>query len=74
MKALFFKNFPKKSNEIFISYQYYIEVLMTYEKVLVQSGINPSSGPIDVGMIPPNLQEEFLKARDFIEYVDKQIQ
>ncbi|GMB10144.1 uncharacterized protein DUF3600 [Thermolongibacillus altinsuensis] len=68
-------NGQKSSKEVLTpeEYETYIEALMTYEKVLVQSGINPSSGPIDVEMIPPNLQEEFLKAREFIEYVDKQV-
>ncbi|HHY73634.1 MAG TPA: DUF3600 domain-containing protein [Bacillus bacterium] len=37
------------SKDVLTSEEYisYIEALMTYEKVLVQSGINPSEGPIN---------------------------
>lgn len=56
-------------------YMKYIEALMVYEKVLAQSGINPSEGPVEVEMIPTNLRKEFQEASSFINYVDdKQIQ
>ena len=56
-------------------YTAYIEALMTYEEVLVKSNINPSEGPVEIENIPSNLQAEFMKAKDFINYVDeKQIQ
>ncbi|MEH7392877.1 DUF3600 domain-containing protein [Bacillus sp. JJ1503] len=63
----------KSSKEILSSEEYtaYIEALMTYEEVLVKSNIDPSEGPIDIEMIPSDLQAEFIKAKDFMSYVDK---
>jgi hypothetical protein len=50
-------------------YREYIKAQMTYEKIRVQSGINPKN--ID-GMedIPPNLQDEYQKAIDIMDYVN----
>ncbi|MBU8879790.1 DUF3600 domain-containing protein [Bacillus sp. FJAT-29790] len=70
-------NGQKSSKEVLTSEEYkqYIEFLMTYEKVIVQSELNPSEGSIEVEMILPHLQAEFLQARNFISYVnDKQNQ
>lgn len=52
-------------------YVQYIEALMTYEKVLVQSGINPSEGPVEAEMIPQPLKAKFLEANKFMSYVDE---
>lgn len=51
-------------------YRKYIEALMTYEEVLVKSGINPKNIGDKKEVIPPNLQDEYQKARDYMEYVD----
>lgn len=70
-------NGQKPSVEVLSPEEYmkYIEALMVYEKVMAQSGINPSEGPVEVEMIPTNLQKEFQEANSFIHYVDeKQIQ
>lgn len=54
-----------------IQYEQYIDALMTYEKIVVQSKLNPSEGPIEVEMVLPHLQEEFLEVQSFISYVDE---
>lgn len=64
------------SKEILTSEEYdtYIEVLMTFEKIVVQSGLNPSER-VKIEDVPIELQEQFQEARDFIEYVNnKKIQ
>jgi len=43
-------------------YVQYIEAQMTYEKIIVQSGIDPSKGEVKVEMILPHLQKEFLES------------
>jgi hypothetical protein len=52
-----------------LEYKEYIEAQMTYEKIRVQSGINPKNidGKED---IPPNLQDEYQKAKDIMDYVN----
>lgn len=70
-------NGQKISKEVLTPVEYitYIEALMTYEKVMAQSGINPSEGPIEMEMLPSHLQSEFIEADDFLKYVDeKQVQ
>ncbi|WP_121614203.1 DUF3600 domain-containing protein [Mesobacillus foraminis] len=66
-------NGQKSSIEVLSPEEYnnYIEALMTYETILAQGGINPSEGPVEVETLPSNLQTEFLKAQDFIRYVDE---
>lgn len=64
------------SKEVLTSEEYdtYIEALMTYEKIVVQSGLNPSER-VKIEDVPIELQEPFQKARDFMEYVNnKKIQ
>lgn len=64
------------SKEVLTPEEYitYIEALMTYERVMAQSGINPSDGPIEVEMLPSHLQSVFIEADDFIKYVvEKQV-
>ncbi|MBP0723712.1 DUF3600 domain-containing protein [Bacillus sp. RG28] len=59
------------SKDVLTSQEYreYIKSLMTYEKIMVQSGINPKK--LDTKDIPPYLQEEYQKALNFMRYVDK---
>jgi Domain of unknown function (DUF3600) len=66
-------NGQKSSIEVLSPEEYnqYIAALMTYETILAQSGINPSEGPVEVETLPSNLHTEFLKAQDFIRYVDE---
>ncbi|MBM6618173.1 DUF3600 domain-containing protein [Bacillus sp. RD4P76] len=64
------------SKEVLTSEEYdtYIEALMTFEKIVVQSGLNPSER-IKIEDVSIELQEPFQKARDFMEYVNnKKIQ
>ncbi|AMO85867.1 hypothetical protein B857_00739 [Solibacillus isronensis B3W22] len=52
-------------------YEQYILALLTYETVMAQLGV---SSPPKIEMIPADAQEEFLKARDILDYVnEKQI-
>lgn len=52
----------------------YISALMTYEKILAKSEINPSE-PIEVKDINENLQAEFIQARAIMDAVnEKQMQ
>ncbi|MFJ8258493.1 DUF3600 domain-containing protein [Peribacillus asahii] len=70
-------NGNKSSKEILTpeEYERYVEELMTYEKVLAQSGIDTSKGPIEVEQLPKELQGEFQQAKNFLEYVtNKQLQ
>ncbi|AZV43884.1 DUF3600 domain-containing protein [Peribacillus asahii] len=55
-------------------YELYIEALMTYEKVLAQGKVDTSKGPVEVEKLPKELQGEFQKAKDFIEYVSNKQQ
>ncbi|QOY38145.1 DUF3600 domain-containing protein [Anaerobacillus isosaccharinicus] len=50
-------------------YDLYIEALMTYEKILVKSGINPSNRFLDED-IKPEFIEEFIAARGIIRDVN----
>ncbi|MFP3511217.1 DUF3600 domain-containing protein [Peribacillus sp. SIMBA_075] len=50
-------------------YETYIEALMTYEKISVQSG--SENGSVNVDDLPANLQAEFQEARDFMDYVNE---
>ncbi|MDM5292737.1 DUF3600 domain-containing protein [Peribacillus simplex] len=50
-------------------YETYIEALMTYEKIAVQSG--SENGSVNVDDLPANLQAEFQDARDFMDYVNE---
>ncbi|RRN71217.1 DUF3600 domain-containing protein [Peribacillus simplex] len=50
-------------------YETYIEALMTYEKIAVQSG--SENGSVNVDDLPANLQAEFQEARDFMDYVNE---
>jgi hypothetical protein len=52
-------------------YKTYIQALMTHEKVMAQSGINTSEGPVDVEKIPQKLKNEYKQAVDFLEYVNR---
>jgi hypothetical protein len=58
------------SKDVLTSQEYkeYIKSLMTYEKIQVQSGINPKN--MDIKDILPHLQAEFQKASNFMEYVN----
>lgn len=64
-------NGDKSSKEVLSpeEYEKYIEALMTHEKVMAKSGINPSEGPLDVNKIPKELQDDYKNALDFIDYV-----
>ncbi|OIJ19212.1 hypothetical protein BKP45_13715 [Anaerobacillus alkalidiazotrophicus] len=53
-------------------YELYIEALMTYEKILVQSGINPSKS-FENTDVKPELLDQFLNARGIIKDVDNKI-
>ncbi|WP_341320468.1 DUF3600 domain-containing protein [Solibacillus sp. FSL H8-0523] len=53
-------------------YEQYIQALFTYETTMAQLGV--SSAP-DVTAIPAESQEEFIKAQEYLNYVnDKQIE
>ncbi len=53
-------------------YEQYIQALMTFESTMAQVGV--SSAP-EIDMIPVDLQEEFIKAQEFLNYVnEKQIE
>ncbi|NRD76812.1 DUF3600 domain-containing protein [Bacillus sp. BRMEA1] len=69
-------NGQRSSKDVLTAQEYkeYIEAQMTYEKLRSQSGINPKKiqGKED---LPPNVQDEYQKAINFIRYVNnKQIQ
>lgn len=69
-------NGQKSSKDILTGKEYktYIESLITYETITAKSGINPSEG-LELEQIQPDLLDEFLKAREFMNYVDeKQMQ
>lgn len=52
-------------------YEQYIQALLTYETAMAQVGV---SSPPKVDMIPADLQEEFIKAKAVLDYVnDKQM-
>lgn len=53
-------------------YELYIEALMTYEKILVQSRINPSNG-VDTNEIQPELLKEFITAKGIMKDVNERI-
>ncbi|MFD1736340.1 DUF3600 domain-containing protein [Bacillus salitolerans] len=53
-------------------YDIYIDALMTYEKILVQSRINPSEG-FEIDQIDPVLLKDFLLAEGIIENVHNKI-
>ncbi|MFS1510987.1 DUF3600 domain-containing protein [Chengkuizengella sp. SCS-71B] len=55
-------------------YELYIESLITYEKIKAQSQADTNKGRITIEMIPEDLQDEFLKARDFMTYVNEKQQ
>ncbi|NBI29230.1 DUF3600 domain-containing protein [Chengkuizengella marina] len=55
-------------------YELYIESLITYEKIKAQSEIDTNKSMITVELMPEELQEEFLKARDFMDYVNQKQQ
>lgn len=53
-------------------YEQYIQALMTYETTMAQIGV--SSAP-EIDMIPSDSQEAFLKAQEYLNYVnEKQIE
>ena len=53
-------------------YEQYIQALMIYETTMAQLGV---SSPPEIASIPAALQEEFLKAEEYLGYVnDKQIE
>ncbi|MFP3918351.1 DUF3600 domain-containing protein [Lysinibacillus telephonicus] len=53
-------------------YDQYIKALMTYETTMAQIGV--SSAP-EIDMIPAELQEEFIEAQEYLNYVnEKQIE
>lgn len=49
-------------------YEQYIQALLTYEKIMAQAGV---SSVRDIEMIPADLQEEFIKAREYLYYVNE---
>ncbi|MEL3973335.1 DUF3600 domain-containing protein [Rossellomorea oryzaecorticis] len=51
-------------------YEEYIEAMMTYEQIMVQSGIKD---PSQVDEIPVHLQGEFVQARNLLWEVDEKI-
>ncbi|QOY34735.1 DUF3600 domain-containing protein [Anaerobacillus isosaccharinicus] len=53
-------------------YEIYIDAIMTYQKILVKSGINPSNSFLDED-IKPGLLEEFIAARTIMADVDKRV-
>ncbi|MEH7458968.1 anti-sigma factor [Bacillus pseudomycoides] len=66
-------NGHKSSKEVLTSEEYkqYIDATMTYEKVLVKT---KSSGGITVEEVPDAYKEEFVKAEQFMEYVNEKVQ
>ena len=63
----------KSSKEVLTSeeYEQYIEALMTYEKVQVKI---KSSGHVTVEEVPKAYKEDFVKADQFMEYVNGKVQ
>ena len=53
-------------------YDSYIDAIMTYQKILVKSGINPSNSFLDED-IKPELLEEFIAARTIMADVVKRV-
>lgn len=53
-------------------YELYIEALMTYEKIVVQSGINPSEG-VNMEDIRPDLQETFASVQNTLQEVNRKV-
>ena len=51
-------------------YESYIEALMTYEKITVQSGTD-ADVPNDAESLPPALQADFQEALDTMDYVNE---
>lgn len=51
-------------------YETYIEALMTYEKITVQSGTD-AEVPDDADSLPPPLQADFQEALDIMDYVNE---
>lgn len=49
-------------------YEQYIQALLTFETVMAQLGV---SSPPKVEMVPADAQEEFLKARAVLDYVNE---
>lgn len=49
-------------------YEQYIQALLTYETVMAQVGV---SSPPKIEMIPADLQEEFIKAKAVLDYVNE---
>ncbi len=68
-------NGVRSSKEILTSQEFnqYIEALMTYETIMAKSEIDTSKG-LDRTKIPEELREEFIKAQEFISYVDEKLQ
>ncbi|MFT9850120.1 DUF3600 domain-containing protein [Aneurinibacillus sp. REN35] len=66
-------NGKKSSRDVLTAQEYerYIDALMTHEKVMAQSGIDPSAGPIEIEKLPEVLQQEYQAAVDVMEYVSK---
>lgn len=53
-------------------YEQYIQALMTYETTMAKLGV---SGAPEIASIPATLQEEFIKAQEYLNYVnEKQIE
>ncbi|MDV2684075.1 DUF3600 domain-containing protein [Alkalihalophilus lindianensis] len=52
-------------------YRDYVDALMSYEKILVQSGIDPSKGFSVETEVLPHLQAEFYEARTVLDYVNE---
>ena len=63
-------NGQPSSKEVLTAEEYdqYMEALMTYEMTMAKLGV--SSIP-DITSIPAELQEEFIKAQDYLDYVNK---
>ncbi len=63
-------NGQQSSKDLLTSREYreYIESQMTYEKIMAQSGQNPKK--VDIKDLPAELQPEYQKAIDFMDYVN----
>ncbi len=65
-------NGHKSSKEVLTpeEYEQYMEALMSYQTVLVKT---KSSGGITVEEVPEAYKERFIKAEQFMEYVDEKV-
>ncbi|MBN6188855.1 DUF3600 domain-containing protein [Aneurinibacillus sp. BA2021] len=69
-------NGEKSSRDVLTAQEYerYVDALMTHEKVMAQSGIDPSAGSVEAEQLPAALQQEYQTAVQFLQYVSQKQQ